>query len=128
MPPQPDELTLVIARVLEVDWQYVERVAAWDAERIAEVRSAGRKAGRLLGFKIATFQSQPDKEDRVAVIVAVRESPSEEDHQRSTYGRDASWVRLQPSLAIRVRCGYRQVSNHKSCLGSRPIESTCIFR
>jgi len=82
MPPQPDELTLVIARVLEVDWQYVERVAAWDAERIAEVRSAGRKAGRLLGFKIATFQSQPDKEDRVAVIVAVRESPSEEDHQR----------------------------------------------
>jgi len=66
MPPQPDELTLAIARALEVDWQYAERVEAWDAERIAEVRSAGRKAGRLLGFKIATFQGQPDAENRVA--------------------------------------------------------------
>jgi hypothetical protein len=43
--PEPDELTLAIARHLEVDWQYVERVEAWDVERIAEIRSAGRKAG-----------------------------------------------------------------------------------
>jgi hypothetical protein len=41
--PQPDESTLAIARILEVDW------------------------------KIATFQGQPDEENRVAVIVAVRE-------------------------------------------------------
>ena len=38
--PEPDELTLEIARALEVDWQYVKHVEAWDAERIAEVRAA----------------------------------------------------------------------------------------
>jgi hypothetical protein len=79
---EPDELTLAIGRALEIDWQYVERVEAWNTERIAEVRSAGRKAGRLLGFKIATFQTQPNDENRVAVIVAVREAPSAEDEQR----------------------------------------------
>ena len=45
---EPGELTLVIAQHLAVDSQYVERVEAWDAERITEVRSASRKAGRLL--------------------------------------------------------------------------------
>ena len=30
----------------------------------------------LLGYKIATRQSEPDAEDRVVVIVAVREPPS----------------------------------------------------
>jgi len=80
--PEPDELVLTVARRLEVDWQYVERVEAWDTERIAEVRSAGRKAGRLLGYKIITHQTRPDEENRVKVIVAVREPPSEEDDQR----------------------------------------------
>jgi hypothetical protein len=80
--PEPDELVLIVARRLEVDWQYVERVEAWDTERIAEVRSAGRKAGRLLGYKIITHQTRSDEENRVKVIVAVREPPSEEDHQR----------------------------------------------
>lgn len=80
--PEPDELVLAVAQRLEVDWQYVESVEAWDAERIAEVRSAGRKAGRLLGYKILTHQTRPDEENRVKVIVAVRESPNEEDRQR----------------------------------------------
>lgn len=80
--PEPDELVLTVARRLEVDWQYVERVEAWDTERIAEVRSAGRKAGRLLGYKIITHQTRPDDENRVKVIVAVREPPNEEDHKR----------------------------------------------
>jgi hypothetical protein len=80
--PEPDELVLTVARRLEVDWQYVERVEAWNTERIAEIRSAGRKAGRLLGSKIITHQTPPDGENRVKVIVAVRESPNEEDHQR----------------------------------------------
>jgi hypothetical protein len=78
----PDELTLTIARALEVDWQYVEHVEAWDTERIAEVRSAGRKSGRLLGLKIATFQSQPNDENRVTVIVALRQPPNAEDGER----------------------------------------------
>ncbi|HEY5361225.1 MAG TPA: hypothetical protein VIJ82_26670 [Streptosporangiaceae bacterium] len=79
---EPDELTLTIARHLEVDWQYVCRVEAWDKGQIATVRAAGRRAGRLLGYKIATRQSEPDAEDRVVVIVAVREPPSKEDHER----------------------------------------------
>ena len=79
---EPDELVLAIAQRLEVDWQYVERAEAWNAERIAELRSAGRKAGRLLGYKIVTVQSQPDHENRVTVIVAVREAPNAEEGER----------------------------------------------
>jgi hypothetical protein len=79
---EPDELTLIIARHLEVDWQYVRRIEAWDTEQIAAVRSAGRKAGRLLGYKIVTRQSEPTEQNRVVVIVAVREPPTEEDRER----------------------------------------------
>jgi hypothetical protein len=81
---EPDELVLAIARHLELDHQHVERVEAWNAERIAEVRSAGRKAGRLLGWKILTHQALPDDENRVTVIVAVRDYPNEEERQRMT--------------------------------------------
>jgi hypothetical protein len=79
---EPDELTLTIARHLEVDWQYVCRIEAWDADQIATVRSAGRRAGRLLGYKIVTRQSEPNDENRIVVVVAVREPPSKEDHER----------------------------------------------
>lgn len=79
---EPDELVLAIARRLEVDWQYVDRAEAWNAERISEVRSAGRKAGRLLGYKVVTAQSEPDDENRVTVIVAVREAPNAEEDER----------------------------------------------
>ncbi|MGH3277252.1 MAG: hypothetical protein ACRDNZ_23345 [Streptosporangiaceae bacterium] len=79
---EPDELTLLIARHLEVDWQYTRRIAARDTEKIALVRTAGRRAGRLLGYKITTRQSTPDKENRVTVTVAVRVPPSQEDHER----------------------------------------------
>jgi hypothetical protein len=80
--PEPDELTLSIARHLEVDWQYVRRIPASDPGQIAAVRAAGRRAGRLLGYKIATSQSEPNDSDRVQVVVAVREPPSEEDRER----------------------------------------------
>lgn len=79
---ESDPLKLTIARYLEVDWQYVERVEAWNTERIADVRSAGRKAARMLGMKIATHQTAPNDENRVVVIVAVREGPSKEDDER----------------------------------------------
>jgi hypothetical protein len=80
----PDELTQLIAQRLEIDWQYVEHVESWNTDRVAEIRSAGRKAGRLLGYKIVTHQSQPEQREdgRVVVIVAVRESPNEEDQER----------------------------------------------
>lgn len=82
---QPDELTLAIARHLDVDWQYVERVEASNTEHIAEIRSAGRKAGRMLDYKIATYRApRPDNENRVTVIVALREAPNAEEEQRMT--------------------------------------------
>jgi hypothetical protein len=51
---EPDELTSYIAQRFEIDMQSVELVEAWNTERIADVRSAGRKAGRLLGHKVIT--------------------------------------------------------------------------
>lgn len=75
---EPNELTLAIARQLEIDAQYLERIEVWDTERIAEVRSAGRKAGRLLGWKIRTIQTQPNDEGRLVVAVIVHEWPDEE--------------------------------------------------
>ena len=83
--PDPDGLTQTIARHLEVDWQYTEHVEAWNTDRIAEVRAAGRRAGRLLGYRVVTSQSDPDARGDgrvVVVVVAVRESPTEEDRQR----------------------------------------------
>ena len=47
------DLTAVIARQLELDWQYVEHVPAWNTERIAQIRAAGRRAGRLRGHAAA---------------------------------------------------------------------------
>jgi hypothetical protein len=80
---EPDELTLMIARVLEVDWQYFELVEAWNVDRIAEVRAAGRRAGRLLGYKVLTRQSSPRREDgRVVVAVVVREPPNDVEAER----------------------------------------------
>lgn len=75
---EPDELTREIAWRLGIDAQYIEHVGAWDAERIAQIRSAGRRAGRLLGWKIQTSQSEPTDGGRVAVVVMVREWPDEE--------------------------------------------------
>ena len=79
---KPDELTLAITRQLELDSQYVEHVEVWDTKRIAEVRSAGRRAGCLLGWKIQTFRSQPTDQGRVAVVVMLREWPDEEMRER----------------------------------------------
>jgi hypothetical protein len=98
--PEPDALVLKIARCLEIDWQYVERVESWDTERIAAVRSAGRAAGRMLGYKIATVQAESDDEDRVTVIVAVREAPNAEEGERmrdrSLLLMDDFWSKILP--------------------------------
>lgn len=79
---EPDELTLEITQLLELDGQYLENVEAWNAERIAEVRSAGRKAGRLMKYKIHTFQTRPNDEGRLTVGVVVAEWPDDEMRER----------------------------------------------
>jgi len=83
---EPDELTLKIARHLEIDHQYVKHVEAWDVEQIAAIRAAGRRAGRLLGWNVMTHQSDPRKREDglVVVIVAVRDYPNDEEEQRMT--------------------------------------------
>jgi hypothetical protein len=79
---EPDELTLTIARQLEIDSQYVVHIEAWDTERVAEVRSAGRRAGRLLGWKIRTFQSEPNDDGRLVVVVMIHEWPDKQMRAR----------------------------------------------
>jgi hypothetical protein len=97
---EPDELTRKIAQHLEVDHQYMVRVEAWDTERIAEVRSAGPQAGRLLGWKIMTHQTELSEEGRVVVAVVVREWPNQEEHDRlEERGRlimDHAWPEILP--------------------------------
>lgn len=75
-----EELYGDILRALEIDHQYVTHVEPGESERIALLRSLGRKAGRHLGWKVRTVQSDPRRrEDRkVVVIVAVVESSPEE--------------------------------------------------
>jgi hypothetical protein len=80
---EPDELTLAIARALEVDWQCFELVEAWNTDRVAEIRAAGRRAGRLLGYKILTRRSTPRRADgRIVVAVVVREPLNDADSER----------------------------------------------
>jgi hypothetical protein len=109
---EPDELTLTIAQRLEIDAQYIESVEAWDAERIAQVRSAGRKAGRMLGWKIATQQTEPSDEGRVTVIVVVREWPDEEMRKRlMDRGRllmSKFWSEILPPRPGPSECGHAE--------------------
>lgn len=72
-----------VLRALEIDHQYVAHLGHDQTEQIALVRSLGRKAGRYLGWKVRTFQTDPEKRDdrKVVVIVAVVESTPEE-HKR----------------------------------------------
>lgn len=79
-----DDLILEIMRRLEIDWQYVAHLDATDAATIARLRSAGRKAGRRLGVKVRTFQSDPGKRDdaKVVVIITVNQAMDPEDEAR----------------------------------------------
>lgn len=81
---ESEDLVSEIARRLEIDWQYVAHVPAADTGRIAEIRAAGRAAGRRLGYKVMTMQTDPeDRDDGLVVVLAVvREPPSVEDKQR----------------------------------------------
>ena len=57
-------------RTLEVDWVYAEHCDPTDTEPIAAIRSACRAAGRRLGWKVRTGQSDPRKrKDGKAVVL-----------------------------------------------------------
>jgi hypothetical protein len=83
---ESEDLVSEVARRLELDWQYVAHVPAWDVERVAKIRSAGRQAGRTLGYRVMTMQTDPEDRDHglVVVVVAVKVPPSAEDDERMT--------------------------------------------
>jgi hypothetical protein len=56
-----DQLTLDIARQLDIDHQYRIRLPRGAEERIMAVRRCGRRAARQLGWRVRTFLSDHDE-------------------------------------------------------------------
>jgi len=83
--PESDELTLTIARNLEIDNQYVEFIGPVTSTASPRCgRQDGRQDGSSAGRSWPT-QTSPNDEGRVTDIVAVREWPNEE--KRATHRR-----------------------------------------
>lgn len=80
-----EELIESIMRVLEIDFQATDVFYPDQTEQIARFRSCGRKAGRRLGWKVRTFQSNPAarSDDRVVVMVVpvAEELPADEQER-----------------------------------------------
>lgn len=68
------------ARRLELDGSLVEVVPTGDTWRIKELRSAGRRAGRILGTPIRTFATE--REDGHTNVWVASVEPSPEDDAR----------------------------------------------
>ncbi len=85
-----DTLATQIATELEISSQFVRHADPSDADYIALIRSAGRRAGRMLGWKVATFQTDPDlRADRKVVVVVVATETTSEDEARFRSQGDA---------------------------------------
>jgi hypothetical protein len=82
---QNDLLFADVRRSLRSDRQWVRHFDPDDTDAIAAARSAGRRAGRALGVKVVTHQSDPrDREDgRGVVVVAVNEELSPTEKERA---------------------------------------------
>jgi hypothetical protein len=85
-----EELAAHIAQVLEIDHQFVVRADAAAAEQITRLRSAGRKAGRILGWKIRTFVRELDAGSVVVGVLVIESTPD-----------DAARLRERGDLLIR---------------------------
>lgn len=75
-----------LATFLEVDHQYYEDVDQRDHDRIALVRAAGRRAARILGWKVRTLVVDLDS-GMVRVFVVIIESNAEEHARLSERSR-----------------------------------------
>lgn len=83
--PEDEVLIQEMLPVLDVDHQHMRLVEAWNRDRVAQIRRCGRQAGKRLGYKIRTLNSDPDRRDdgRLVVWVVVIESaPDDEDRIR----------------------------------------------
>lgn len=78
-----DDLSLTIARQLEIDGQHARYFEARDKQGIDTFRSAGRRAARLVGLNVRTARSDPAKcaDGRAVVIVCVTGGLAEEDRE-----------------------------------------------
>lgn len=83
-----ETLATQIATELEISSQFVTHVEPDDADYIALVRSAGRLAGRMLGWRVRTFQTDPAHraDGRVVVLVVAVETTPEDAERFESQG------------------------------------------
>ncbi|WP_143696034.1 hypothetical protein [Williamsia sp. 1138] len=68
---------------LRVSGQYLARCEAADTARVQEVRSAGRRVGRILGWSVRTVVSPPAPDRTVNVsVVVLKSTPLHEELMR----------------------------------------------
>jgi hypothetical protein len=72
-----DELAAHIAQILEIDHQFIVRIQPRAAEQIARIRRAGRRAGRILGWKVSTFLRDRDDGDWVVGVIVIESTPED---------------------------------------------------
>lgn len=78
-----DEIYERILLRLELDHQYSAHVNPGNVERIKQIRALGRRAGRELGWKVRTFQTNPERrpDGKVVVGVVVVDSTLEDEER-----------------------------------------------
>lgn len=80
-----DEIYERILLGLQLDHQFIEHVNPDELGRIKQIRDLGRRAGREIGWKIRTIQTDPERraDGKVVVGIVVVESTPEEDARLS---------------------------------------------
>ncbi|MFJ4649703.1 hypothetical protein ACIP5Y_00350 [Nocardia sp. NPDC088792] len=84
-----DDLKREIMQSPEIDRQWIRLFDAADIVGIAEARSAGRKAGRSLKMKVATFHTDPRRraDGLVAVIVTMNQEENDPEEEQRMWKR-----------------------------------------
>jgi hypothetical protein len=68
---------------LRATGQYLASCEATDTDRVQEIRSAGRRVGRILGWSVRTAASNPNPNGTVSVsVVVLRSTPLHEELMR----------------------------------------------
>lgn len=68
---------------LRATGQYLANCEAADSPRIQEIRSAGRRVGRILGWSVRTIVSPPTPDSTVNVsVVVMKSTPLHEELMR----------------------------------------------
>lgn len=111
-----EELIQTIARHLEADHQYVTRLPADQTAEIKQLRSCGRRAGRLIGRSVRTFQS-PRRDGTVAVYVVLAELTEEERRRGDAQAAEAMGRILRGDIDTE---DFRSVPKPEQPVAARP--------